>query len=168
MNRTTLDASWCPIARSLAPLGDAWSLLILRDAFYGLTRYDEFEDSLGAASNILSARLKQLVEYGLLERHRYSERPPRYEYWLTARGRDARPVVLALLDWGNRHLAPEGTSVILVNTETGEQAHPVMIDEVSGRKLTDPVFQLAAGPAAPQAVHERLARRSGRGKSNEL
>jgi DNA-binding HxlR family transcriptional regulator len=163
MNRKILDASWCPIARSLGPLGDPWALLILRDAFYGLTRFDEFEQSLGVAPNILSGRLKQLVGDGLLERHRYSEHPPRYEYRLTEAGRDTRPVALALMEWGNRHLAPEGRSVVLVDTETGKEAQPTMVDRVSGRPLSDPAFRLAAGPKAPAAVRSRFdeARRRG-------
>ena len=156
MNRSSVVPPWCPVARSLDRLGDPWSLLILRDAFYGLTRFDEFEQSLGVAPNILSARLKKLVANGLLERSRYSERPPRYEYLLTAAGRDARSISIALLAWGNRHLAPEGESIVIMNTETGKQADPVMIDGITGKPITDPVFRLAAGPAAPEAAHRRI------------
>src|SRR3979409_2152330 len=97
----------CPIARSLERVGEWWSILIMRDALYGLTRFDEFQKSLSIAPNILPRRIHPLVESGLLERHRYSERPPRDEYLLTARGRDFRPVIQALLAWGNRHFAPE-------------------------------------------------------------
>lgn len=157
MRRAILDNSQCPVARSLGRLGDAWSMLILRDAFYGMTRFDEWERSLGIAPNILTARLKALVEDGLLERHRYSERPPRDEYRLTEAGRDARPVILALLAWGNRHLAPEGPSVVVLNADTGQAAEPVMVDRISGRMLSDPVFRIGAGPAAGQRIHQKVA-----------
>src|SRR5213083_2592258 len=89
----------CPIARGLCRVGDAWSMLILRDAGAGATRFDQFQKNLGIAPNILTRRLAALTEAGLLERRRYSERPPRYEYVLTARGRDFRPVVVALFAW---------------------------------------------------------------------
>src|SRR5258708_27939863 len=106
----------CPIARSLEQVGEWWSILILRDAFLGLTRFDELQRSLGIAPNMLARRLKTLTESGLLERRRYSERPPRDEYLLTQRGPDFRPVLWALLAWGNQHLAPEGKSVIVVDS----------------------------------------------------
>jgi DNA-binding HxlR family transcriptional regulator len=100
----------CPIARSLERVGEWWSMLIMRDALYGLARFDEFQKSLGIAPNMLARRLNALVEAGLLERHRYSVRPPRDEYRPTARGRDFRAVLIALLAFGNRHFAPEGAS----------------------------------------------------------
>lgn len=98
----------CPIARSLGRIGDSWSIMILRDAFAGFTRFDEFQKSSNVAPNILSRRLKALVDDGLLEKVCYSSTPPRYEYHLTPRGRDFRMVLLALAEWGNRHFAPKG------------------------------------------------------------
>src|SRR6516225_3571437 len=98
----------CPVGRALERVGEWWSILILRDAFQGSTRFDQFQKNLDIAPNMLTRRLNALVEGGLLERRRYSERPPRDEYVLTARGRDFRPVLLSLLAWGNRHFAPEG------------------------------------------------------------
>src|SRR3982751_5921060 len=92
----------CPIARGLCRVGDAWSMLILRDAGSGSTRFDQFQKNLGIAPNILTRRLAALTEAGLLERRRYSERPPRDEYVLTQRGRDFRPVLLSLLAFGNK------------------------------------------------------------------
>src|ERR1700723_3944608 len=102
MQRTSFGAMPCPIARSLERVGEWGSILILRDAFAGMTRFDEFQKSLGIAPNMLTRRLTALVEAGLLERHRYSEHPPRDEYRLTARGHDFRPVLLAMLAWGTR------------------------------------------------------------------
>src|SRR6266571_5784514 len=126
-------------------------------ALHGLTRFDEFQNSLGIAPNMLTRRLNSLVEVGLLERRRYSDHPPRDEYVLTARGRDFRPVVISLLAWGNRHFAPEGLSVILVNRKTGAAVDPILADPATGRPVDEPDFTLAAGPAAGPRTRQRYA-----------
>src|SRR4030081_1848996 len=136
----------CPIARSLERVGECWSILILRDALHGYTRFDQFQKSLGIAPNMLTRRLNALVEAELLERRRYSERPPRDEYVLTARGRDFRPVIVALLAWGNKHFAPEGASVLLIDARTGVAADPVMVDRKTGRPVEASDYVYAAGP----------------------
>ncbi len=159
MQHKSLSGMQCPIARSLHHVGEWWSILILRDAFNGLSRFDQFLKSLGIAPNILTRRLQGLVASGLLERRRYSERPPRDEYVLTERGRDFRPVMLMLLAWGNKHFAPEGVSVQLVDRTTGIAADPVLIDRVSGRVMTDPAFASVPGPAADGRTRRRFARR---------
>jgi len=145
----------CPVARSVARVGDEWSVLILRDALYGLTRFDEFQKSLGIAPNILTRRLNSLVEDGMLERVQYSEHPPRFEYRLTPAGRDFRTVVLAMVAWGNRHLADEGHSLLIVDAKTGEAADPILVDAKSGRPLTTPEFRVVAGPAASDVMKKR-------------
>ncbi|WP_105430709.1 helix-turn-helix domain-containing protein [Neorhizobium sp. T6_25] len=155
MKRTGPIDTGCPVLRSLKHVGEVWSFLILRDALGGATRFDEFQRNLDIAPNILTSRLNSLVESGLMERWRYSERPPRDEYHLTQLGRDFKPVVQALLAFGNQHFAPEGESVVIVNRETGEQAEPVMIDRRSGKLLSDPVFTSAAGPAASERIRRR-------------
>lgn len=155
MRRTSFGNLQCPIARSLERVGEWWSILILRDAFLGATRFEQFQNNLRIAPNMLTRRLNALVESGLLERRRYSERPPRDEYLLTERGRDFRPVLWALLAWGNRHFAPEGPSVVIVDAETGAMADPVMVDRISGRPLTAPPFRSAAGPAADERTRRR-------------
>jgi DNA-binding HxlR family transcriptional regulator len=157
MRRKNFGNMQCPIARSLERVGEWWSILILRDAFHGLTRFDQFEESLGIAPNMLTRRLKALVEAGLLERRRYSQHPPRDEYVLTAAGRDFRPVLWALLAWGNRHFAPEGKSVVIVDSTTGAEAEPMLIDRNSGRPLLPPEFRSAAGPAADARTRSRHA-----------
>ena len=134
--RTSRKAQ-CPIARSLERVGEWWSILIIRDALHGLTRFDQFEQSLGIAPNMLTRRLSALVKAGLLERRRYSERPPRYEYILTERGRDFRSVIIAMHAWGNRHFTPEGASVLLLNARTGKPADPVIVD----RNSRDPMAE---------------------------
>jgi DNA-binding HxlR family transcriptional regulator len=108
MQRKSFCEMRCPIARSLERVGEWWSILILRDALHGYTRFDQFRKSLGIAPNMLTRRLSSLVDAGLLARRRYTTRPPRYEYVLTARGRDFQPVIAALFAWGNRHFTPEG------------------------------------------------------------
>jgi DNA-binding HxlR family transcriptional regulator len=136
----------CPIARSLERVGEWWSILILRDAFRGVTRFDAFQKSLGIAPNMLARRLGSLVESGLLERRRYSERPPRDEYLLTPLGRDFRPVLLSLLAWGNRHFVADGLRVQMVDRATGEPADPVLVDRRSGRPLDGPDFVMTYPP----------------------
>ena len=155
MRRKSFGNMQCPIARSLERVGEWWSMLILRDASLGLTRFDQFQESLGIAPNILTRRLKSLVEAGLLERSRYSERPPRYEYVLTQAGRDFRPVLWAFVAWGNKHFAPEGASVVVIDSKTGAQADPVLVDSKSGRPLSPPAFRSAAGPAADARTRRR-------------
>ncbi|WP_298354261.1 helix-turn-helix domain-containing protein [Rhodoblastus sp.] len=137
----------CPIARGLERVGEWWSILILRDALNGVKRFDDFQRGLGIAPNMLTRRLRALVEAGLMERRRYSERPPRDEYVLTASGRDFQPVVIALMAWGNRHFAPEGRIFRLVNRETGLEADPILIDANSGRPMSDRVFKLTRNQA---------------------
>ena len=141
MQRTDFGSMQCPIARSLERVGEWWSMLILRDAFQGLTQFDQFQKSLGIAPNMLTKRLNALVENGMLERRQYQERPPRYEYVLTDRGRDFRPVLWSLLAYGNRHFAPEGPSVVLVDAETGERADPVLVDRNTGKVITADTFR---------------------------
>jgi len=145
----------CPIARSLERVGDEWSVLILRDALYGLTRFDEFQKSLGIAPNILTKRLAALTESGMLERRQYSEHPPRYEYHLTEAGRDFRTVILAMLAWGNRHFAEGGLATVLVNTKTGDIADPVLVDRKNGRPLVGPDYRIMPGPAANEVMRKR-------------
>src|ERR1700761_7910158 len=102
MQRKSFGNMQCPIARSLERVGEWWSILILRDAFRGVTQFDQFQKSLGIAPNMLTRRLNGLVESGLLEKRQYNERPPRFEYVLTELGQDFRPVLWALLAWGNK------------------------------------------------------------------
>ena len=148
MQRKSFANMQCPIARSLERVGEWWSMLILRDALRGARRFDEFQESLGIAPNMLTRRLNSLVESGLLERHRYSVRPTRYEYVPTERARDFRQVLWMLIAWGNKHFAPVGPSVVIVDAETGAPADPVVVDRSTGRPLMSPDFAVTAGPAA--------------------
>lgn len=157
MEKKNLAAMSCPIARSLDRVGEWWSILILRDAMYGSTRFDEFQKSLGIATNMLTRRLNGLVEEGLMERRQYLQKPPRFEYILTERGHDFRPVLLALLAWGNKHFAPEGMSVMLQDQTTGAIVDPVLVDAVTGKRITEADHVCVAGPAANERVQTKLA-----------
>ncbi|MDR6950868.1 DNA-binding HxlR family transcriptional regulator [Ancylobacter sp. 3268] len=157
MERKSFGHMQCPIARSLEHVGEWWSILILRDAFYGLSRFDEFQASLGVATNTLSRRLAALVEAGLLEKRPYMQRPPRYEYVLTDRGRDFRPVLLSLLAWGNRQFATEGRSVELIDRESGEAVEPILCDRATGRPIAEMRVRAVPGPAADERLRRRLS-----------
>jgi len=105
MLKRDYDGQNCSIARALEVVGERWTLLIVRDAFLGLRRFDHFQESLGIARNVLTDRLNRLVEEGILERVRYTERPERYEYQLTRKGRDLNIALAALMQWGDRYLS---------------------------------------------------------------
>jgi DNA-binding HxlR family transcriptional regulator len=140
MRHKSFDTMQCPIARGLEHVGEWWSILILRDAFRGLRRFDEFRDSLGIAPTMLTRRLNTLVEAGLLTRRQYSEHPPRDEYVLTEMGTDFRPVLLAMMAFGNRHFPPERQSVRVVNLETGEPVNPMLVDPATGKRVDGPGY----------------------------
>jgi DNA-binding HxlR family transcriptional regulator len=121
----------CSVARALEVVGERWTILVLRDVFLGVRRFEDIQRDLGIARNILASRLGRLVEHGVLERRAYQARPPRYEYVLTDKGRDLWPVVNALMVWGDRHApAPEGPPTVLVHRDCGG---PVDADGVCGQ-----------------------------------
>ncbi len=146
--RSQNEQSICPIARTLERIGERWSLLIIRDALRGSRRFDDFQQGLDISTNMLTRRLKSLVADGLLLRRRYSERPPRYEYVPSDLTRDLTPVLFSLIAFGNKHFAPEGESVIVVDRQTGEQADPILVDRRTGREMTSAEYHSAYGPAA--------------------
>jgi DNA-binding HxlR family transcriptional regulator len=127
MRFTSLADMHCSIARTLDVVGEWWTLLIVRDAFKGTRRFDDFQSSLGLARSVLTARLRRLTEHGVLERRAYQERPTRYEYHLTEKGRALFPIIAAMLKWGD-DWAPGtyGPPAILVHDTCGEAMHPVL------------------------------------------
>jgi DNA-binding HxlR family transcriptional regulator len=147
----------CPAARALETVGEWWSILILRDAFQGMTRFDEFQESLGIAPNILSRRLSHLTAAGMFARHRYNDRPPRFEYVLTPKGRDFFPVMVALFTWGNQHLAPKGKSILLVSRADVRPLDPIMVDAVDMHPITSANTVVVPGPRASRGMRSRLA-----------
>jgi len=158
MKRKSVGDTQCPIARSLERVGDWWNILILREAFYGVARFDDLQTHLDIATSTLTRRLNALVESGLLQRRLYNESPPRHEYLLTELGRSFRPVLLALTAWGNQNFAPEGRSVVLTDPETGLPVEPILVDKATGRPLSQGVA-IVAGPAAGAPLRRRFERR---------
>ena len=146
----------CPCAATVESVGEWWSLLILRDAFLGLSRFDQFERSLGIAPNMLARRLKHLTESGIFERQPYQERPQRYDYLLTAKGRDFFPVIAAMIAWGNRQLAPDGASMQLAMRDGGQPVEPVLIDAGSATPITPDSVIPVPGPRASPQMRSRL------------
>lgn len=137
MLRNDYEGQVCSIARSLELLGERWTLLILRDVFRGRRRFEEMRESLGVARNVLASRLQRLVEEEILERRAYSERPERFEYFLTEKGLDLWPVLVDLLHWGDRHFPEKnGPPVVLVHKgECGGMISDRRICERCGQEL---------------------------------
>lgn len=137
MQSKNSDSVVCPIARTLSVLGDTWSMLILRDAHFGYTRFDQFRKSLGIAPTMLTRRLAVLVDEGLLLKRQYSEHPPREEYILTQAGQDFLPVLFVLGAWGRKHKPhsnPEEMTAF-IDTENGTKIQPIVVDQVTGAEI---------------------------------
>ncbi len=145
MLQRTYENQNCSIARTLELVGERWSLLIVRDVLLGVRRFDQFQASLGIARNVLSTRLARLFDAGILERVRYQERPERFEYRLTEGGRELSVPLLALMHWGDRHLAPGGPPRIAEHTGCGGQVVEQLVCSECGSTL------------APGEVHTRRA-----------
>lgn len=149
MRLTSLAEMNCSIARTLDVVGEWWTLLIVRDALRGATRFDEFRDSLGVARGVLSARLRKLVEQGILERRQYSEHPPRHEYALTDKGRALAPVITALTTWGDTWApTPQGPPVLLVHEPCGHAIHPVQTCPHCHSEINSGDLRSVPGPGA--------------------
>ena len=137
----------CSIARTLEIVGERWTLLILREAFVGTTRFDRFREHLGIARNILQSRLTLLVDEGLIARRAYQDRPPRFDYVLTEAGADLLPVMLALQQWGDRHRAPDGAPTLILHRGCGGAVTPVLTCEGCGATaLTTDDLEIRFGP----------------------
>jgi DNA-binding HxlR family transcriptional regulator len=139
-----------PVAKALEVIGERWSLLIVRTIMHGNRRFGEMQENLGIARNVLSARLQSLVDEEILERRAYSENPPRFEYFLTQKGLDLWPALIALLHWGERY-SPDagGPSRVIVHKECGGEVSERGICESCGKVLTarDAIQAPGAGPA---------------------
>lgn len=157
-SRIDLSSFECSVARTLDVVGDKWTLLVLRDAFYGVRRFEDFTRDLGIARNVLTDRLTRLVEVGVLERRQYEAHPPRFEYRLTAKGRDLLPVVLAMMHWGDTWQRAEGAEepVDLIHVDCGRTTHAVTACARCGESLTP--FNVRVRPLPP-VVDEVVTRR---------
>ena len=158
MRWSELKDETCPVARGLAVIGDRWTMLVLRDCFQGVRRFEDFQRRLGVTRHVLADRLRKLEEEGVLERRLYEERPPRYEYRLTEKGIALNPVLATLVHWANTWAPhPDGNAMTLVSRETGEPVEPALIDARTGERLTHRSFRAAkpALSAAKEATAER-------------
>jgi DNA-binding HxlR family transcriptional regulator len=142
----------CSVARSLELIGERWTILILRDAFLGVRRFEDFQRSLGVARNVLQARLQRLVTEGVLERRRYQERPERFEYRLTDKGLDLWPVLVSLVKWGDRYAAPNGPPRIIEHRGCGGEIDEYLHCTRCGERLTPQTVIARPGPAASAAA----------------
>jgi DNA-binding HxlR family transcriptional regulator len=143
LNRT-YDGQVCSIARALEAVGERWTLLIVRDAFLGVRRFDEFQKSLGIARNVLTDRLNRLVSEGILERQAYSERPARFDYRLTKKGRELAVPLLALMQWGDRHLTQKPPRVAR-RRSNGRSVRAVLVDS-DNRVVRPTEIEVLPGP----------------------
>lgn len=153
----------CGIASALELIGERWSLLIVRDVFLGLRRFDEIQSDLGIARNVLQTRLRRLIEHGVLERHPYQERPSRYEYRLTEKGIDLWPTVFALMKWGDRYAATAaGPPVLVEHRDCGGAVDEHRVCERCGARLSARDVRALPGPGATpeHPLLRRAARRA--------
>lgn len=127
----------CPVARALSVVGDRWTMLVLRDCFLGVRRFDQIQQRLGITRHVLADRLKKLEAAGVLRREVYQARPLRYEYRLTEKGKALYPVLVTLIDWANTHVPTDRKSpVTLRSKENGEPIKPRLIDANTGSEIT--------------------------------
>jgi DNA-binding HxlR family transcriptional regulator len=138
----------CSVARAMDILGERWTMLIMREAFYGVRRFSDMQRNLGIARNILSTRLQTLVRAGILERRRYQEEPERFEYRLTQAGRDLYPAVIAIMKWGDEHLAEEAGPPVVLRHSCGALIDPVLVCDHCGGALHPHDVTPEPGPGA--------------------
>jgi DNA-binding HxlR family transcriptional regulator len=157
MERKSFSDMDCSVAQCLEVVGEWWSLLIVRDAFLGVTRFDDFQRRLGISRNVLHHRLDKLVDAGVLHKVPYSTRPPRSEYRLTQRGKDLWPVLTSMRQWGDRYAAPNGPPVEVVHTACGSSAPTETVCSSCGERVTARDVSVVPGPGRTAAL---LARRA--------
>ncbi|MFT3775990.1 MAG: helix-turn-helix domain-containing protein [Minicystis sp.] len=157
MERASFANMECPIARAVEEVGDAWTLLILREAYKGASTFSDFEARLPITPTTLTRRLEALTSHGFFERTAYQTTPPRDRYALTEKALDLLPVLLALGTWGNRWLAPEGDLLTVVDPTSGDAMDVTVVDGKTSRPLRPGAVALAAGPGATKRLRERLA-----------
>jgi DNA-binding HxlR family transcriptional regulator len=154
MQRKSFVGMNCSIARSLEEVGEWWSLLIVREMTQGMSRFDEFQKELGIARNILAARLERLTELGIVERYPLEDRANTDGYRLTAKGEDLYPVIVALMQWGDRWLCPNGKPpTALVEDRTGRPIETLTVHAKGGKPLSFHGVRFAPGPGATAKTH---------------
>jgi DNA-binding HxlR family transcriptional regulator len=152
VERKSFAAMNCSVAQCLEVVGEWWSMLIVRDAFLGVTRFERFHERLGVSRNVLTERLNHLVERGVLERVLYCERPARHEYRLTDKGRDLWPVLTSMRQWGDRYAAPGGPPIELVHRSCGHLASAEIVCSACGDPMGPRDVTARLGPGARDAA----------------
>ncbi|HLX87677.1 MAG TPA: helix-turn-helix domain-containing protein [Acidimicrobiales bacterium] len=152
VERKSFSDMHCSVAQCLDVVGEWWSMLVLRDAFLGVTRFDDFQSRLGISRNILTQRLGRLVEAGVLTKVPYCEHPPRHHYRLTDKGRDLWPVLVTMRQWGDKHAAPDGPPVLLTHKGCGHAADVVLTCSVCGEMVGPRDVRTAPGPGAVEPL----------------
>lgn len=154
MKWNDLNGDTCPLARAMGVIGDRWTLLILRECFLGVRRFDGFQKRLGVTRHLLAERLKRLETMGVLERRPYQERPLRHEYRLTTAGKEFAPVLLAMQDWAQHNLpSAEPAPFTFVTRDSGAKVCPVLTDRESGQELNHrTVLMVPATTAASKVI----------------
>ncbi|WP_028934692.1 winged helix-turn-helix transcriptional regulator [Pseudonocardia spinosispora] len=157
MRRTRFSEWPCSIARTVDLTGDWWTPLVMRQAFYGARRFEQFQHQLGLSRNVLTQRLDALVEADMLDRVPYQDRPTRYEYVPTEKGRDFFTVLAAMIRWGDRWLAdPEGPPIELHDRRTGDRVQPAVVDAATGEPLDIRNIRATPGPSLPDHLAAHL------------
>jgi DNA-binding HxlR family transcriptional regulator len=147
----TYEGQNCSVAKSLELIGERWTMLVVREVFLGNRRFDEMAARLSIARNVLTTRLARLVEEGVLEKVRYQERPERFEYRLTEKGLDLWPIMVSLIQYGDRYYAPEGPPMILRHKRCGGRVDAHRICSTCGERLTARGVTAEPGPSATGA-----------------
>ena len=159
MRRSSFEDMNCSIARSLEVIGEWWTLLILRDAFLGVTRFEQFQARLGIARNILTSRLDTLVDAGVLERRLYDEARQRHDYVLTEKGRALWPVLVTIRQWGDEWILGKGNEpVSLLHKTCGHETHASLVCDQCGEHLTVRAVRAVLGPGGDDVALPSAAR----------
>jgi DNA-binding HxlR family transcriptional regulator len=148
VRRKSFEDMTCSVAQCLEVVGEWWTMLIVRDLFLGVRRFDALQTRLGISRNILTERLDHLIAHGVVERRPYQERPTRYDYVLTEKGRSLWPVLNAMRQWGDEWSAPNGPPVELVHRACGHRTHAVTTCATCGEPMGTSDVQAVAGPGA--------------------
>ncbi|MFM0439454.1 winged helix-turn-helix transcriptional regulator [Paraburkholderia strydomiana] len=163
MYRKRFDSMNCSIARALDEVGEWWTLLIVRECTQGNKRFDEFQSELGIARNVLTARLERLIELKILERFPLTDRANTFGYRLTKKGADLYPILVALMQWGDKWLAPNGKPPIrLLEERSGQAIEPMEVRRPNGSHLSFSEVRYAPGPGATRATRIVIDSRNGR------
>jgi DNA-binding HxlR family transcriptional regulator len=152
MERKSFAEMNCSVAQCLEVVGEWWSMLIVRDAFLGITRFDQFQARLGISRNVLNQRLSHLVAAGVLERVPYQQHPPRFEYRLTPKGRDLWPVLTTMRQWGDKYAAPDGSPMLITHKGCGQASTGILTCSACGEPIGPRDVRPTPGPGAVEPL----------------